>query len=88
MGFPLDGRSAMFLFIKLSSGGVPGGPKAIVPFRPYIILSTKWDGTLYGSPPATALYRDPRSKRGGRTDSHKIPRAVNFVLTYGVLLLL
>ena len=38
---------------------------------------------LHGSPPGFALYRGPRSKRGGRTDSHKIPRAVNFILTYG-----
>ena len=61
-----------------------GCPKAIVPFRPYIILSTKWDGTLHGSPPATALYRGPRSKRGGRTATPKIQRAVNFEMAYGV----
>ena len=65
---------------------VPGGPEAIVPFRPYIILYTKWDGTLHGSPPASALYRGPRSKRGGQTDTQKIPRAVNFHVTDGVLL--
>ena len=62
---------------------VPGGPEAIVPFRPYIILYTKWDGTLHGSPPAIALYRGPKSKRGGRTDTQKMPRAVNFHVTDG-----
>ena len=73
----------MNLSLKRASWGVPGCPKAIVPFRPYIILSTKWDGTLYGSPPATALYRGPRSKRGGRTATPKIQRAVNFQMAYG-----
>ena len=83
MGCPLDSRNAMFLYIKSTFGGLPGVPRAIVPFRPYIILSTKWDGTLHGSPPATALYRGPRSKRGGRTDTPKIQRAVNFRVAYG-----
>ena len=83
MGCRLDTRNAMFLYIKSAFWGVPGGPRAIVPFRPYIILSTKWDGTLHGSPPATALYRGPRSKRGGRTDTPKIQRAVNFHVAYG-----
>ena len=83
MGCRLDARKAMFLYIKSAFWGVPGGPRAIVPFRTYIILSTKWDGTLHGSPPAIALYRGPRSKRGGQTDTQKIPRAVNFHVTDG-----
>ena len=73
----------MNLYLRLFFLGVPGCPKAIVPFRPYIILSTKWDGTLHGSPPATALYRGPRSKRGGRTATPKIQRAVNLDMAYG-----
>ena len=36
-----------------------------------------------GTPPATALYWGPRSKRGGRTDTPKIQRAVNFQVAYG-----
>ncbi len=79
----MDTPNAMFFLWKSMFWGVPGGPEAIVPFRPYVILYTKWDGTLHGSPPATALYRGPRSKRGGRTDTPKIQRAVNFHVAYG-----